>query len=214
MARRESHIVSILYRTAVGYALHNGVPASVSSFEAPPADLLFMYERVRTTATRTHTAGTRYPRVTHSGTHHHCRGVVVATLSPSETVNQPEGCPRLEDFSGFHDDATRRETPKRTRAEEEHIHRNRQRALSAAVKAIFRQSSSFYREYVISGHQHRRASPQSYTEPFFLFLPLFFLSPPLSATSPTTTSCATSVDHATEPLKFLISMLTHATIAF
>lgn len=58
----KSHIVSILYRTAVGYALHNGVPASVSSFEAASTDLLFMYERVRTTpaphratrSTRTH----------------------------------------------------------------------------------------------------------------------------------------------------------------
>lgn len=50
VASRESHIVSILYRrSGVGFSLHNGVPASVSSFEAESTDLLFMYERVRTT---------------------------------------------------------------------------------------------------------------------------------------------------------------------
>ena len=38
----------------MGYALHNGVPASVSSFEAASTDLLFMYERVRTTPAPPH----------------------------------------------------------------------------------------------------------------------------------------------------------------
>lgn len=32
--KEENYIVSILYRSVVGYALHNGVPASFSSFEA------------------------------------------------------------------------------------------------------------------------------------------------------------------------------------
>lgn len=77
----------------MGYALHNGVPASVSSFEAASTDLLFMYERVRTTPaphratvhTHTDTATRRRERGVV------VRHVVVATLSHREREREREG---------------------------------------------------------------------------------------------------------------------------
>lgn len=183
LSSRESHIVSILYRTAVGYALHNGAPASVSSFEAASADLLFMYERARTTPTHSGSWVTHTGTTTTTTTHVH----VVATLS--ETNQAPRSCPRPG--SSWFSRRRRRGDRETQKANEEerrtHIHRNRQRErLSAAVKAIFRQSSSFYREYVISGpprfSSSSPSSPSSYN-----FFPI--LRRALSTTFPPVRVC-------------------------
>lgn len=130
MARRESHIVSILYRTAVGYALHNGVPANVSSFEAASADLLFMYERARTTPAHTE------PRTTHTNTdvvnsvvrhvvasrRYHRQREASQARQPREAVPSPSPNPRR--FSRRHDSTT-----EKCRSDESsHIHENRQHA--------------------------------------------------------------------------------------
>lgn len=92
----------------MGYALHNGVPASVSSFEAASTDLLFMYERVRTTPaphratvhTHTDTATRRRERGVV------VRHVVVATLSQRkrerEGGRQAWSC-SLRVLLGFHE---------------------------------------------------------------------------------------------------------------
>lgn len=124
----------------MGYALHNGVPASVSSFEAASTDLLFMYERVRTTPaphratvhTHTDTATRRRERGVV------VRHVVVATLSQRERerekgVGKP-GAVLCESCSVFTNSTTTEKCD-----ENRHIHREPTTA-SATVKAIFRQS--------------------------------------------------------------------------
>lgn len=124
----------------MGYALHNGVPASVSSFEAASTDLLFMYERVRTTPaphratvhTHTDTATRRRERGVV------VRHVVVATLSQRKRerekgVGKP-GAVLCESCSVFTNSTTTEKCD-----ENRHIHREPTTA-SATVKAIFRQS--------------------------------------------------------------------------
>ena len=129
----------------MGYALHNGVPASVSSFEAASTDLLFMYERVRTTPAPPHRATVH----THTATRRRERGVVVShvvvsTLSQRERereTEREEGGSRqawscsLRVLVGFHELDDDREM----RREQAHSP-GTDNGVRRTVKAIFRQS--------------------------------------------------------------------------
>ena len=172
----------------MGYALHNGVPASVSSFEAASTDLLFMYERVRTTPAPPHRATVH----THTATRRRERGVVVshvvvATLSQRERereTEREEGGSRqawscsLRVLVGFHELDDDREM----RREQAHSP-GTDNGVRRTVKAIFRQSFLLvprirYQRTTVAPCPHTFSiRVQSFPQKFSRFVSTFYYYP-------------------------------------
>lgn len=154
LGERKRHVVSILYRTTVGYALHNGVPVpAASSFDAAPRPISCLCMSGRGPHPPARTRATQCAEILYDP------GVTQRSSYPGVVES-----PRARSSRSLRRDARQREAA----TGPEHIHRNRQRdarlASPRAVKAIFCRSlllilfSSFcapppssYLEYVISG---------------------------------------------------------------